>query len=76
MKPNRIKKSNLRLDKYVKDLPSTIFADIQYTDYGRNIMERISRKEDNISGNMWAVNSRRDINYSSPVVFKPLNHDL
>ena len=64
------------MNKFVKDLPSTIFSDIEYVDGYKNFLERESKKEDNISERMWAVNSRRDINYSSPVIHKPLNHDL
>jgi len=76
MKNSRVKLSKLKMNKYVKDLPSTIFADIQYVDGSKNFLERESKKEDNISTKMWQVKSRRDINYSSNVIYKPLNHNL
>ena len=43
---------------------------------GKNILERVSRQEDNYSDKRFARDTRKDILYSSPVLFKPLNMKL
>ena len=61
----------MNVDKYYE------YYQNKYEDsMGKNILERVSRQEDNYSDKRFARDTRKDILYASPVLFKPLNMKL
>ena len=61
------------MNNFVHNRPASIFFNDPYKDYTKNFLARDFCKENNISTVRFKGDSRHDIRWATPVLYKPLN---